>query len=154
MKIGVFFLGKTANSHYEAIIREYEKRLCRYVNLSIHTVEVKKKNLSISGRKEHETELLLQKIPGSSFLVCLDERGKQYSSPAFADLVSGWEMQAKKRVAFVVGGPDGHSERMRQRADLLFSLSKMTFTHDMIRIFLFEQLYRAYTIKNGEKYHK
>jgi 23S rRNA (pseudouridine1915-N3)-methyltransferase len=84
----------------------------------------------------------------------LDPRGKQFSSEAFAGQLDEWEMQGVKQVCYLIGGPDGHATKVLQTANLLLSLSQMTFTHDMTRMLLVEQLYRAYTIKAGEKYHK
>ena len=86
--------------------------------------------------------------------VVLDARGTQLSSPDFAEHIGRWEMQGVKQMCYLIGGPEGHSQEVRHAADLLLSFSKMTFTHDMVRLLLVEQLYRAYTIKAGEKYHK
>ena len=95
-----------------------------------------------------------QAVPQGAKTVVLDARGTQFSSPDFAEHLGRWEMQGVKQICYLIGGPEGHSQEVRRTADLLLSFSKMTFTHDMVRLLLVEQLYRAYTIKAGEKYHK
>jgi 23S rRNA (pseudouridine1915-N3)-methyltransferase len=98
--------------------------------------------------------LLLQAVPAGATIVVLDAKGKQFTSEDFSGIIDQWEMQGIKLVCYLIGGPDGHASEVIAAADLLISLSKMTFTHDMARLLLTEQLYRAYTIKAGEQYHK
>lgn len=155
MKYETIYLGKTKDSFLSEGIKEYSKRLSRYTSHSIKVIKEKKKGqMSVEKSKEFEGRQLLESIDPSSYIVALDFSGPQFSSTEFASLISKWENRNVKLVCFVIGGPDGLSDEVKQKADMLFSLSKMTFTHDMVRLFLLEQLYRAYTIKAGEKYHK
>lgn len=155
MDIGIYVLGKTKDSFLTAGIEEYSKRLKRYASLKINYVKEKRYgSISVEKRKQLEGEQLLSAVAENSVIIALDETGGQYSSTGFADIISAWERQNRRKAAFIIGGPDGLDERVRKKADVVISFSKMTFTHDMIRMFLVEQLYRAFTIKNGEKYHK
>ncbi len=148
-------LGKTRDSFLSEGINEYQRRLLRYTSHSIKTIKEKKKGqLSIGRTVELEGEQLLDNVMPGAFIVALDFSGKQYTSEKFAALINQWEQQNIRKVSFLIGGPNGLSTAVKNRADLLLSLSSMTFTHDMVRLFLLEQLYRAYTIKAGEKYHK
>jgi len=155
MKLELPFLGKTKDSFIEQGIQEYSGRLKHYTGLNIKTLKVKKKqSWTEEQERQEEGRILLGALPSVTFKVVLDAGGKQVSSEGLADLLSRWEQDGRKHVAFLIGGPTGHSSQVLAGADLLLSFSKMTFTHDMIRLFLLEQLYRAYTIKAGEKYHK
>ena len=155
MKIELPFLGKTKDSFIEQGIKEYSGRLKHYTGLNVSVLKVKRKNswTEEQGRQE-EGRVLLGALPPATLKIVLDSRGKQLSSEGLADLISRWEQQGRKQAAFLIGGPTGHSEEVLAAADLLLSFSRMTFTHDMVRLFLLEQIYRAYTIKAGEKYHK
>ncbi len=155
MKLELPFLGKTKDSFIEQGIKEYSGRLKHYTGLNLSILKVKrKKSWSEEQERQEEGRVLLGSLPPSTLKVVLDSRGKQLSSEGLADLISRWEQEGRKQAAFLIGGPTGHSEEVLAGADLLLSFSRMTFTHDMIRLFLLEQLYRAYTIKAGEKYHK
>ncbi len=154
MKYEILFLGKTKTSFLSEGIFEYQKRLKHYTSLNIKTVKPPKIQGSDTYIIEKESGLLLDSIQSSTLLVALDIRGKQYSSPELSLLVERWEISGIQHVTFVIGGPLGLSPELLSRADLKISLSLMTFTHDMVRLFLLEQIYRAYTIKAGEKYHK
>ncbi len=152
-KFETLCIGKTKSPFLSAGIDEYQKRLSRYTSHTIRIIREKgrydaEKSMAIEGRQ------LLDKVSPGSLIAALDFGGRQYSSEQFAGLIDGWERQNIKRVVFIIGGPNGLSPEVKNRADLLLSLSKMTFTHDMARLFLLEQLYRAFTIKAGEKYHK
>ena len=155
MRLELLFLGKTKETYLAAGIDDYAKRLSHYLKLEIKTVKegkIKKgepENLLI----EKESETLMQYVQGS-FLVCLDRTGKKMDSLALAAQMERWEMQGFKKISFVIGGPLGLSPAILIKADLVLSLSPMTFTHEMTRLLLLEQLYRACTIKAGEKYHK
>ncbi len=149
------FLGKAKDGFITAGIEEYCKRLRHYTTLSVNILKEKgKKKDRALEPAEQEGELLLQSVPGGALIVGLDAEGEQYTSEKFASLISDWEQRGIKQVSYLIGGPTGLSRSVLDRADILLSLSKMTFTHDMTRLFLLEQLYRAYTIKAGEKYHK
>jgi len=153
MKHELLFLGKTKDSFIADGIKEYASRLKHYTSLSIKTIKEKGRT---KGRNsiESQSDLLLQAVPTGALLVVLDSKGKQYSSEAFARKIDDWEMRGIKQACYLIGGPEGHSSKVTQASDFLLSLSKMTFTHDMVRMLLIEQLYRAYTIKAGEQYHK
>ena len=155
MKFELLFLGKTKDSFLSESIDEYYSRLIHYVSVSIKTLKVKsKEQWNDTITRQQEGKLLLAHVPAGSFKVVLDSRGRQFTSEKMAGLLERWEQQGIKQVSFLIGGALGLSAEVVQEADLLFSLSKMTFTHDMTRLFLLEQLYRAFTIKAGEKYHK
>lgn len=153
MKHHCLYLGKIKDRFIADGVAEYSARLQHYTSFSI-TVLKEKGGGRAKKAIESQGALLLQAIEPGSFVVVLDAAGRQYSSEQFSTLVGEWEMRGIKQVVYLIGGPDGHSQSVRERADLLLSLSKMTFTHDMARLFLVEQVYRAYTIKAGEKYHK
>jgi len=155
MKFELLFLGKTKDSFLSESIDEYYSRLIHYVSVSIKTLKVKsKEQWNDTITRQQEGKLLLAHVPAGSFKVVLDSRGRQFTSEKMAGLLERWEQQGIKQISFLIGGALGLSAEVVQEADLLFSLSKMTFTHDMTRLFLLEQLYRAFTIKAGEKYHK
>jgi 23S rRNA (pseudouridine1915-N3)-methyltransferase len=151
MKHELLLLGSAKASFIEDGIAEYVKRLSHYTHFSTNLLKIKK---SKANDPKSEGKSLLENIPAGWQVVALDPLGKHFSSNEFADKISAWEGQSMKGVCYLIGGPLGLSDEVRKRADLLLSLSKMTFTHDMARLLLVEQLYRAYTIKKGEKYHK
>jgi 23S rRNA (pseudouridine1915-N3)-methyltransferase len=154
MKHELLFLGKTKDRFIDEGIEEYASRLRHYTSFSITLLKEKGRMRGQQSAVDAEGMLLLQAIPPGALTVVLDSRGTQFSSETFSRQIDEWEMRGVKQVCYVIGGPDGHSANVLQAADLLLSLSKMTFTHDMTRLLLLEQLYRAYTIKAGEKYHK
>lgn len=154
MKHELLFLGKTKNSFIAAGVEEYASRLSHYTSVKITLLKEKGKGRSSSTDAVSEGAAMLAAVAPGAVIVALDGRGKQLSSEDFAKTVAGWEMQGAKHVCYLIGGPEGHSAKVVAAADLLLSLSKMTFTHDMARMLLIEQLYRAYTINAGEKYHK
>lgn len=154
MKFEVLLLGKTKDSFLAHGIDEYCKRLKHYTNITLKTLKAKKIQGSDKIIKEKEGELLLANIPQSAFIVTLDQTGRQFSSEEFSREIIKWENSGVKNVSLVIGGPLGLSPQLLRKANLIMSLSKMTFTHDMARLLLLEQIYRAYTIKAGEKYHK
>ncbi len=148
-------IGKTTDGKLSALIDEYAGRLKYYINFEqIIIPELKNaKNLSIDQQKEKEGELLFAKLENSDEVILLDERGKHYTSIEFSELISNRMLFSNKSMVFVVGGPYGFSQKLYQRANSQISLSKMTFSHQMIRLFFTEQLYRAMTIIKGEPYH-
>ena len=155
MRLELLFLGKTREAYLAAGIKDYAQRLSHYINIDIITLKEGKikKGEPENAIIERQSQILLQNAQGS-FVVCLDSSGREMDSPGLAAQVGKWEMQGLKKIAFVLGGPLGLSADILKRSDLVLSLSKMTFTHEMARMLLLEQLYRAYTIKAGEKYHK
>ena len=154
MKIELWVIGKTDFDYLKQGIVLYEKRLKHYVPFEIVVLnDVKNPPLSIEALKMKEGELILSKIQKDDFLILLDENGTQWRSVDFANFIEKKQGDSVKRLVFQIGGAYGFSEAVYQRANLKMSLSKMTFSHQMIRLFFVEQLYRAFTIVKGEKYH-
>ncbi|MBW1636502.1 MAG: 23S rRNA (pseudouridine(1915)-N(3))-methyltransferase RlmH [Deltaproteobacteria bacterium] len=153
MKHELLFLGKTKDSYIAEGIELYLSRLGHYTSVSTSILREKKGKRGKSNKDDQAT-LLLKAIPPGAFSVALDSGGKQFSSESFSRLIADWELRGTRKVCYLIGGPDGLSSVVTRSANLLLSFSKMTFTHDMVRLFLVEQIYRAYTIKAGEKYHK
>ena len=155
MKISLLVVGKTVDKSLVALSGEYQNRLKHYISFTMPVIpELKNtKHLSENEQKEREADLILKQIEPADEVILLDERGKQYSSTAFADFLEQKLLQSTKRIIFVVGGAYGFSERVYKRANGKMSLSTMTFSHQMVRVFFLEQLYRAMTIIKGEPYH-
>ena len=154
MKITLLVVGKTTDTHIELLIQEYQKRLTHYIPFALQIIPELKNTKSITPeqQKQAEGELILRAITPNTDLVLLDEHGKEFRSVEFAEYVQK-RMSSGRDVVFVVGGPYGFSEGVYQRANGKISLSKMTFSHQMVRLFFVEQLYRAMTILRGEPYH-
>lgn len=155
MTIKLLGIGKTDKKELEKLIQVYTKRLHHYIKFEIELIpHLKKvKNLDENQQKYKEGELLLSGIQNSDFLVLLDEKGKLMDSIAFSEYLQKRMNTGLKRLVFVIGGPYGFSEEVYRRCDTKISLSKMTFSHQMIRLFFVEQLYRAFTILKNEPYH-
>jgi 23S rRNA (pseudouridine1915-N3)-methyltransferase len=133
----------------------YENRLqhyCKFQRIEIPDLK-NSKNLSFDQQKQKEAELILAKISNTDFVVLLDENGKEFSSVQFSNELNKWMNQSISKVVFVIGGPYGFDEQIYKRANLKISLSKLTFSHQMVRLFFTEQLYRAFSILKGEPYH-
>lgn len=154
MKITLLVVGKTTDAHIESLIKEYQNRLVHYVPFTLQVIpELKNtKALTAEQQKQAEGELILRQVTASTDLVLLDEHGKEFRSIEYAEYIQR-KMSSGRDVMFVVGGPYGFSQAVYQRADGKISLSKMTFSHQMVRLFFVEQLYRAMTILRGEPYH-
>ena len=155
MNIRLIAIGKTDQTNLQFMIDEYAKRLGFYVNFEITIIaDIKNvKNLSENQQKEKEGENILTQTASSDHIILLDERGKMYSSVAFSDEIQKKMNMGLKNLVFVIGGPYGFSEKVYKRANGLISLSQMTFSHQMVRLFFVEQLYRAFTILKNEPYH-
>jgi 23S rRNA (pseudouridine1915-N3)-methyltransferase len=155
MKIKLLVVGKTDESYIIEGIDKYLKRLKHYINFEIITLPDSKQGskLQIEKLKEEEGKLLLQKIETSDQVVLLDEKGKDLTSEDFAGFLQKKMNAGFPCLVFIVGGPFGFSPEVYKRANDQVSLSKMTFSHQMVRLFFTEQLYRAFTIIKGEKYH-
>ena len=153
MKITLLVVGKTTSAELIRLIDEYVGRLRHYVPFDLAVLpELRNtRNLSETQQKEQEGEAILRAAEGQ-FLILLDEHGKEYRSIDFAAQLQRW-MNSGRNITFVVGGPYGFSQAVYARADAQISLSKMTFSHQMIRLLFTEQLYRAFTILRGEPYH-
>ena len=155
MNIKLLCIGKTDDRNLEALISVYTKRLKHYVNFELEIIpDLKKtKNLSEEQQKEKEGELILNKITAQDQLILLDENGKELNSLKFADYLQKKMNSGIKTLVFVIGGPYGFSDEIYQRANGKVSLSSMTFSHQMVRLFFVEQLYRGFTILRNEPYH-
>ena len=147
-------VGKTTDKHIEALTDEYRNRLSHYVSFGLQVIpELKNtKSLTEEQQKEAEGRMILSEVKTSDMLILLDEHGKEYRSVEFADYMQRL-MTAGRNVVFAVGGPYGFSKDVYERADGKLSLSKMTFSHQMVRLFFVEQIYRAMTILRNEPYH-
>jgi 23S rRNA (pseudouridine1915-N3)-methyltransferase len=155
LRFELLFLGKTKEPYLAAGIADYAKRLARYIATDIKILKEKKikKGTAENVRIANDSDILLQSTQGSQ-LICLDRSGRQMDSLDLAAQVESWAMQGQKKITFIIGGPLGLSPAILTNADLILSLSPMTFTHEMTRLLLLEQLYRACTIRAGENYHK
>lgn len=155
MTIKLLAIGKTDSPELQQLIGVYEKRLGHYINFSLVLIpDLKKtKNLSEQQQKEKEGELILEQLSPTDVLVLLDENGKQFNSVEFSGYLQKKMNSGIKQLVFVIGGPYGFSETVYKTAKGKISLSKMTFSHQMVRLFVVEQVYRAFTILKNEPYH-
>lgn len=152
MKLRLVWVGRTQETWVKAGIDEYAGRVKRYSPFEI--AEVKEEKGGLPGQmRQRESERIEKILPKNGKLILLDEAGEQFTSPVFAELLGRYRDNSTPEILFAIGGAYGFSSELRSRADKLISLSKMTFTHQMIRPFFLEQLYRAFTILNNEGYH-
>lgn len=154
MKIKLITIGKTDENYLKEGIDKYLKRLKYYVQFEIiviNDVKMGKKSNPVL-QKELEEKEVLAKVNSTDFLILLDEKGQEFNSVDFSKYMQK-RLNSGNDIVFVIGGPFGFSNRMYERANAKVALSKMTFSHQMIRLFFVEQLYRAFTILKGEKYH-
>ena len=155
MRIKLLAIGKTDDKRLIQLIADYEKRLGHYIKFEFEIIpDLKKaKNLSQKQQKEQEGALLLKKLQPTDQLILLDEKGHEFRSIEFSRFLQKKLNSGIKGLVFAVGGPYGFSEAVYQKAQGKIALSKMTFSHQMIRLFFVEQLYRAFTIMKNEPYH-
>tara|TARA_B100000287_G_scaffold295255_1_gene278541 strand:- start:389 stop:862 length:474 start_codon:yes stop_codon:yes gene_type:complete len=155
MKIVLFVVGKTKEKYLLEGIYKYQRRIMNYINFEICEIPNIKntKNISNSDLMKKEGDLILNKIQNSDYLILLDEKEKMFSSSSFAKKIQSWMLSGKKTIVFVIGGAYGFSQDVYNRANEKISLSRLTFSHQMVRLFFVEQLYRGYTILNNEPYH-
>ena len=155
MNIKLIAIGKTDNKNLQSLIDEYQKRLSFYIKFDLEIIpDIKNvKNISESQQKEKEGELILAKITPTDQLILLDENGMEHTSVGFSDFLQKKMNSVIKTLVFVIGGHYGFSEEVYKKAQGKVALSQMTFSHQMVRLFFVEQLYRAYSILAGEKYH-
>ncbi|MEY8870307.1 MULTISPECIES: 23S rRNA (pseudouridine(1915)-N(3))-methyltransferase RlmH [Flavobacteriaceae] len=155
MTIKLLAIGKTDSKALQSLIDEYTKRLGFYIKFELEIIpDIKNsKNLSETQQKQKEGELILNKLNPTDVLILLDEKGKQLDSVAFANYLQKHMNSGIKQLVFVIGGPYGFSEEVYSKAAGKLSLSKMTFSHQMVRLFMVEQLYRGFTILRNEPYH-
>ncbi|WP_324026743.1 23S rRNA (pseudouridine(1915)-N(3))-methyltransferase RlmH [Maribacter sp. BPC-D8] len=155
MTIKLLAIGKTDSSQLQELIEVYQKRLQHYINFEIELIpDLKKtKNLSEDQQKDKEGELILKRLAPTDVLILFDEKGKQYTSVEFSTFLQKKMNSGIKQLVFLIGGPYGFSNEIYAKASGKISLSKMTFSHQMVRLFITEQIYRAYTILKNEPYH-
>jgi 23S rRNA (pseudouridine1915-N3)-methyltransferase len=155
MNIKLLAIGKTDNKSLQSLIDEYTKRLSFYIKFDLEIIpDIKNvKNLSEAQQKEKEGELILSKISATDQLILLDENGSTFSSVAFSEYLQKKMNAGIKTLVFVIGGPYGFSEEVYKKTQGKISLSAMTFSHQMVRLFVIEQLYRGFTILKNEPYH-
>ena len=155
MNIKLLAIGKTDNKNVQVLIDEYTKRLSFYIKFDLEVIpDIKNaKNFSESQQKEKEGELILAKLTVTDQLILLDENGTSFSSVGFSDYLQKKMNAGIKTLVFVIGGPYGFSDELYQKAHGKISLSEMTFSHQMVRLFVIEQLYRGFTILKNEPYH-
>ena len=154
MRITLIESGKTRDSFIKEGVELFRKRVVRYVPFKIETIADLKntRNLTMKEVQNQEGDMLLKRIRPTDHLVLLDERGQEHNSISFAEHLNSLEGRVNHLV-FAVGGPYGFSEEVYSRANAKLSLSRLTFSHQLVRVLFMEQLYRAYTILKGEPYH-
>lgn len=155
MNIRLLAIGKTDNKALQTLIDDYTKRLSFYVKFDLEVIaDIKNvKNLSEKQQKEKEGELILSKVGSTDNLILLDENGKTFTSVGFSEELQKKMNAGIKTLVFVIGGPYGFSEEVYKKANGKISLSAMTFSHQMVRLFVIEQIYRGFTILKNEPYH-
>lgn len=155
MEISLLCIGNTHIPFVKQGIEHYLKRLVHYIPFGITELPDVKTSAKKDENKQKiaEGEMILKKLNPSDYVILLDSRGKQYDSLEFASYIEKLTASGRKRVVFIIGGPYGFSDAVYQRSDAMLSLSKMTFNHEMVRLFFTEQVYRAMTILRGEPYH-
>jgi len=155
MKIKLLTIGKTDDKNLQVLIEKYQNRLKHYIGFELVIIpDIKNvKNLSEKQQKEKEGELILKNLQATDQLILLDENGKEFNSVAFSGFFQKKMNSGIKQLVFVIGGPYGFSDEVYKKAQGKVSLSKMTFSHQMVRLFVVEQIYRAFTILKNEPYH-
>ena len=155
MRIKLLVIGKTDDRNLNELISVYQKRLQHYISFQLEVIPDLKnaKNLSKNQQKEKEGELILSKIQNTDQMILLDEKGKEYRSLEFAQFLQKKMNSGIKQLVIVIGGPYGFSQEVYKKAMGKVSFSKMTFSHQMIRLFVVEQVYRGFTILRNEPYH-
>jgi len=155
MKIKLLTIGKTDNKELLQLIQVYQNRLKHYIKFELEIIpDIKKvKSLSENQQKIKEGELILKRLQSADELILLDEKGKEFRSIEFSKYLQKKMNSGIKQLVFVIGGPYGFSEEVYKKSKGKISLSKMTFSHQMVRLFIVEQVYRAFTIIKNEPYH-
>ena|SRR3569832_390174 len=149
MKFELIFVGKTREKFLQQGIETYLGKLNHYISAEIVTVPVAKSR----DQKNEESNTIMKRIASNEVMVLLDEKGKRFTSVDLSVEIQKWMNQSVKKIVFVTGGAYGVNDLAKRRANYVWSLSKLTFTHEMVRLILLEQLYRAMTIIKGEAYH-
>ena len=155
MRFRFIWVGKTRNEHLRALVEDYLKRLSRFVRYE--TLELRESSGGSDDPRvclEEEGKRIMGALASDALTVLLDVEGRQWSSPELASEIENWQTQGRREVALILGGHYGVSEEVKRRAEVRWSLSRLTLTHEMARVVLAEQLYRAYTIIRGLPYQK
>ena len=155
MKIVLVCLGATNNHYLQEGISNYIKRLKHYINFEIKEIIVSKNKKSSNKNiiMNLESDLILSYLSQNDYVILLDEKGKIYNSKSFSKKIENFLLHSQKRLIFIVGGAFGFNDKLKTRANEMLSLSNMTFSHQIIRLFFLEQLYRSFTIINNHPYH-
>ena len=153
MKIKLLLVGKNKDALIDVYLDEYQKRLRPFVPVEIKYLKENKSSANAQVQKKMEAETILKELTNDDFLVLLDELGEGITSLKFSEKIKTWQQSGKKTIVFLVGGAYGVDEIIRKKASFILSLSDMTFTHQMVRVFFIEQLYRAFTIMHKIPYH-
>ena len=155
MKLQFIVVGKTTDKHLDVLIKDYERRMRHYLPFEMEVIpELKNtKALTADQQKSHEGELIRKTLREGDHVVLLDEGGREFRSVEFASYLQQRQSVVARRLVFIVGGPYGFSQEIYALAKEKISLSRMTFSHQMVRLFFVEQCYRAMTILRGEPYH-
>lgn len=154
MKVSLLWIDKTKERHLLELINEYLHRLAKYVKYNVLEISPVRSQTQKETVLELEAKAILNALNPVSYKIVLDETGEQFSSQTFARFLEKHQNASTKELAFIIGGHFGLSDRIKKQADFTLSLSSLTFTHDMARLILSEQLYRAYTILNNHPYQK
>jgi 23S rRNA (pseudouridine1915-N3)-methyltransferase len=155
MKIALLQIGKTTERYLTEGIGVFEGRMRKYAAFEIFTIpDIRNtRNMTATELKTREGEKILQFFKNDDYIVILDDKGKEFSTNEFSSWIENTLMLQKKRLVFIIGGAWGFSDEVYQKADILLSLSRLTFSHQMVRLLFLEQLYRAFTVIKGEPYH-
>jgi 23S rRNA (pseudouridine1915-N3)-methyltransferase len=155
MKIALLQTGKTTDKHVSGIAELYTSRINKFISFETITIPELKNSgsLPVQEQKIKEGKKIIQSFVNDDWVILLDERGKEFRTTEFSEYLEKAFMMSRKRIVFVIGGPWGFSEEVKQRADFTISLSRMTFPHQLVRLLFLEQLYRVFTIIRGEPYH-
>lgn len=152
MRLRIIWTGKTRDARLRSLIEDYAERLSHFVRYEV--TELRELGRADKPGIDKETKRISDRLRPGSVTVLLDSEGAEWTSQQLAAQVQSWEVSGVKEVAFVIGGPNGFASDFKTRADKRWSLSRLTLTHEMARVLLFEQLYRAYTIIHGLPYQK
>lgn len=159
LHINIICIGKIKEKFFKDALQEYNKRLSKYCSLKIlelpdEKIPLKTNDKITSSIKKKECNNIISNLPKDSYIICLDLKGKQYSSEEFASHISDISINIKSNITFIIGGTLGISSELLNICDEKICFSKMTFPHQLIRVFLLEQLFRSFKILNGETYHR
>ena len=153
MRLRIIWTGKTRDAHLQALAERYLKRVSHFVRCEVTELRESARAESKTGI-DRDSKRISDGLQNASVVVLLDPEGTEWSSQQLAAQMQRWENSGTKEVAFIIGGPRGVTKQLKERADKLWSLSRLTLTHEMARVVLLEQLYRAYTIMHGLPYQK